>query len=565
MPLGFRKSSSQAVQDNATISTKSSSQSTKSGSFSKSSRTSSSSSSSTTSKKQEPAKLQMIMNGKLWVFDYQINMYVEHTESAYDITKKQYNSYLKGLMKSTNFKTNDRLNESVVGNLRNLQLLRHTYFEELKYDDKVARHIGESEDSYCYIKEIKQATDIKHGNEKEAESSFPSLSLQEEGSHNEPHNTSKANIRSILSSCHFWNNCYQDIKFDSMSNGESYYDLLPNTPQATAFYIEYIDYLLINLHILKPALDDITDAREFARLSKIQFVFYNDLNHEFLKIMKNEHDRMYELQKELNNVLDEEINYRFIYQKLVDALVQNILTFHPEIPDDILQIWDDFFHFMFHHMLIPPASKFVPNLSKHSTLPKQANSSSSSTTPLSSTTGAPPRPTRPPRLSIPRNLSPNLSIGSAASMDSVMSTRNKRHGSVMNDVSSILTPATTAHSPTHSRKGTACSGSLLEVSPTTTPTIEPPPRTDSAWVLSHADSFYVVGYKSDSRKVQQERAKQEGPEAVEKLKSQRSAKRDGPAQNGVEALERSVRNKLNLFKSRVTAASSASQAKNAST
>lgn len=93
-------------------------------------------------------------------------------------------------------------------------------------------------------------------------------------------------MRSLLKSDQFWNTCYQDLRFESMAEANDIYDQLPSMHATMTFYIEFIDYVLINLHILKPSLDGINDSIEYNQLAKQYYLYFNKHNVDHLYRLK---------------------------------------------------------------------------------------------------------------------------------------------------------------------------------------------------------------------------------------------------------------------------------------
>lgn len=325
----------------------------------------------------------MVINGKQWVYDISINRYVEYKpqRSEYEVAKKQYNKYMKQLLKLPGFEINYQLNDQVVGQAEKLALLRHTYFEELKYNDDIVSRIHINPHEFNYCQRIANFTRIDHEDSTTttataartatATSLFPTLSIhQSDGDSADEYDdddiigdisdikgvsllhpgNKTVNMRSLMTNTKLWNDCYEDLKLESITEGATYHDLLPNLKVAMAFQKEYLDYFLNHLHTLKPNLENITDAREYALLEKAQFVFFTEFNLEYLNRLKIEHDRFFKPKKFSSTF---QSDYQLMYEKLIKVFINNVDSFYKVHNDHILETWKDFLIFIFQRMLVP--------------------------------------------------------------------------------------------------------------------------------------------------------------------------------------------------------------------
>ena len=268
---------------------------------------------------------------------------------------------------------NLQLNQSVVQDLSNLEMLRYSYFEAYEYDgNKVdggdvvtgtptTKRKGQKKRtrSSSVISTIVAATTSSTAQEEEKEDKDEERKngkVDGESLHNKDSNDIN-NMRSLLSSDQFWNTCYQDLKFESMAEANDIYDKLPPINMAMSFYIEFIDYLLINLHILKPSLEEIRNSIEYNQLAKQYYLYFNNHNFHHLHSMQQTFGG-----KEVNDKLIETIIINFDGVKKMHQLDSHLVA-----------IWIRFLHFVAKIMSILPDSTKAPPKSSNLEYTQQPN------------------------------------------------------------------------------------------------------------------------------------------------------------------------------------------------
>lgn len=234
----------------------------------------------------------LIRDGKKWVYDTTLQKYVAMEKTPYQEAKLEYLHNISKISSMGGHEFNSHLNQSVVQDLFNLEMLRYSYFEGFEYDgnkvvgdDIITASTSPSKQavrrprSNSVISSIGLATTSSTVQEEEEETNFTGDSM-----HNK--HSSHNNMRSLLKSDQFWNTCYQDLRFESMAEANDIYDQLPSMHATMTFYIEFIDYVLINLHILKPSLDGINDSIEYNQLAKQYYLYFNKHNVDHLYRLK---------------------------------------------------------------------------------------------------------------------------------------------------------------------------------------------------------------------------------------------------------------------------------------
>ncbi|KAI5964244.1 uncharacterized protein KGF55_002186 [Candida pseudojiufengensis] len=298
----------------------------------------------------------MIINGKKWKFDKSVNKYVEFKTSNFDMIKIEYNECMRNLMTQINYKLNIKLNKEV--GINRLKILRHSYFESIeKINDMVILSIEKNGFKYTNSIEKTSKQNIE----------FLNVNPFNEDQINEKlHNFGKLNIRTILKSSKFWNNCYQDLKFESMSIGGSFYDIFPTINKLIDFFQDFINFFLISINNLKPNIGNVksfggngnTDEEksknenEYNRLKKFNFLFFTDSDYDILNKLKIHFNQLFFDQSQINGNDSNPFqiyNFNFVLNKLIDVIISNLKTF--KLPHEIEVVWKEFFEYSFNTLL----------------------------------------------------------------------------------------------------------------------------------------------------------------------------------------------------------------------
>lgn len=265
--------------------------------------------------------------GDKQVFDPQTLTYVpfEETLSAYERIVYDYNSR-KLLLKSKiqNHQTNERLNRDNLFSLESIHRLRFSYFEsfEPNYDEVYRRlhmlpkpaywailwdndaintfrmfnkHAAES----CVVEKLTVRDKVK---EAEREQEIHNAEKQFE----EKKSTRGLTVKDLLQKSSFWEEVYQDIKYESFA--VSYHQWLPSRKVVQKFYLELLDHTLYNLHYLEClALENLAqDERD--ELKKFLFFYFNDADYSFMDMLARVHQESFvNLMSGWNSVRVEEL------------------------------------------------------------------------------------------------------------------------------------------------------------------------------------------------------------------------------------------------------------------
>lgn len=288
----------------------------------------------------------VIRDEKKWVYDAILDKYVPLKKTPYVAAKLEYLHCLCKISLMDSHEVNLELNNSFMQDLTQLELLRYSYFEG--FDD------GSGNDGTANSLVKKKVADGRSCSAVSAIGLATTSSTVEEGAGtftdgNSIHNKSSSsnNMRSLLTSDQFWNTCYHDLKFESMVESNDIYDKLPSMQTTKLFYVEFIDYILLNLHIIKPRLNQIRKSTEYKQLSKQYHLYFN--NHHYNHLYQSQLD--FE-GKEVNDKLIETIITNF------DA-VKRMYRLDPHL----VSVWKQFFQLLTNLMTQlrkSPSSSMMP-------------------------------------------------------------------------------------------------------------------------------------------------------------------------------------------------------------
>ncbi|KAL6451298.1 hypothetical protein SBY92_002637 [Candida maltosa Xu316] len=346
---------------------------------------------------------------KKQVYDINLDRYVDYEPTPFELSLAEYEKTIESLKTSVYYPRNVSLNDDTksIFHLKIIEMLRHTYFEDVKYDSVVSFKLNQKNANGKYkLNYMRKIADLTESTT--LENSLPGLSLNEEDDEegDEEYGNGKISVRKQLDSVQFWNNVYQDIRFESQQASFNYFEYLPTMNQAIKFYKELIDYFLYNLHVLKAKTEGVTDPEEIIQLQQSHFIYFTEFNYEYFKIMKMEHDKMY------HNC--ESTKDRFIiYQKLITVIISNLKRSFTVNQEHALSMWEQFFQFIFLDILSQQQHQQNNNNKKYDSLMLLQ---SSSALPPATSFSTPPR---------------KLSISSKMSHHSMLSMgKSERTGSV---------------------------------------------------------------------------------------------------------------------------------------
>ncbi|RCK57524.1 hypothetical protein Cantr_06654 [Candida viswanathii] len=285
------------------------------------------------------------------VFDINTNSYVDYVRPAFEISIMQYDGNLARLKSSPNSRFNEVLNHKHIFDLKAIEMLRYTYFEDLNYNSVASFRLNQKKPNgdykLSYMNKIARLTQT-------VEQGLPRFSLCEDEDGDDEQSDddfgNRQNIQSILHCGQFWNNVFQEMKFESLQSKINYVEYLPSLGQLKNFYNEILEYFLCNMHILKPGTEGVTDPEEVIQLLNCHYVYFTEFNYEYFRIMKLEHDKLFRS--------CQDTNHRYmVYEKLLDIISTNIRAMSGNKQNPALPIWEQFLEFIFFEVLSQDYSK----------------------------------------------------------------------------------------------------------------------------------------------------------------------------------------------------------------
>ncbi|KAK6891396.1 hypothetical protein K6H09_004558 [Candida tropicalis] len=293
------------------------------------------------------------------VFDISTNSYIDYIYPAFKVSLLVYNESLKIIKSSPYAKFNENLNKQHIFDLKSLEMLRYTYFEDLNYNSVASFRLNQrnvnGDYNLQYMNKIACLTES-------AEKSLPRLPLDEKEAKEDeeaiPDFNDKQNIKSILQSDQFWNNIFQEMKFESLQSPLDYIEYLPSLKQLKNFYNEILEYFLFNIHTLKPNTEEITDSEETIHLQRLYYVYFTEFNYHYFRIMKLEHDKLFKSCSDIN------LRY-VVYEKLLDVISSNIKAMSGNKQNDALATWEKFLEFIAYDLLSQDFDKLQEKDTNH--------------------------------------------------------------------------------------------------------------------------------------------------------------------------------------------------------
>ncbi|CAH6722756.1 hypothetical protein CLIB1444_11S00430 [[Candida] jaroonii] len=378
-------------------------------------------------------------------FDLNTSNYVDVSE--YEQIIARYEKKFNGLINECVFhETNENLNRfhgtdgDLLFNEKNINILRYSFYKKVTGDyneilkDMKAKKVDGKTPKLRYMRKLKQfrrassrsvsglpnlSTDnltivdtfaeeandsevssdeeVEHSRQDDEEFDYDEL----DNLYNQYSNMDKpVGIKDLIKSNQFWNNVYQDLKYNLMeiSANLNYFELLPNINQLLTFYREIIDYFLINLqdlHCNTSSAKNLSDL-ESEKLRNYRFYYLKDFNYEWFKIMSNLHYKFFKNQSILNNTLnilqDEDLTiHRKLVGRIISTIIENFkisMGYQMQSLNSVFKLWEDFLNFLMNEIVFKFYESYDDlNIMNHISLPEPNldNNTSTSNSTLSRT------------------------------------------------------------------------------------------------------------------------------------------------------------------------------------
>ncbi|ODV65199.1 hypothetical protein HYPBUDRAFT_168651 [Hyphopichia burtonii NRRL Y-1933] len=359
------------------------------------------------------------------VYDVNSNAYVDRSMLMTTTEKllSQYDSQYEAIKNASKYQwLNEKLNhchldtsidDSLLLTEKHLNLLRYSYFKTFTHDyDLILRNMNSTDSnnqpSLKYLRKIEKLRraknkishesiqtsddddDTKEEDEDVKMAHFAKcLNINDERAIFQEYSTFKANldngaksnIRSLMKSNNFWNNIYQDIKFNyiQLKHSYNYFDYLPRIEFTMNFFGELFDLFLYNIKMLKINIpNNLRLKNEDADfLQKFTFFYFDNHNYEKIIEMSHRHLKTYQTQSTMNNTLNSPISLSFnldrkdsvqqdlnihkdLMNKLIETLIDNLKN-SLNLPDRIYQhnennklfkLWESFLRLVIFDLLV---------------------------------------------------------------------------------------------------------------------------------------------------------------------------------------------------------------------
>ncbi|ODV79163.1 uncharacterized protein CANTADRAFT_90267 [Suhomyces tanzawaensis NRRL Y-17324] len=301
--------------------------------------------------------------------------------------------------------------------VRNAHILRYSYFEEfindyqliqlkanqfkrngdhkLKYMRKIAKITMRSDevngfpsmlapisaDNVDELKTDEESEDDEQDEEMDMMYRLNKFSLTEQKPEKKASDKPAINVRMLFKSNQFWNNVYQDLKYDSIQvkSTFNYFELLPPIHQTMNFFGELIDYLLYNLFILSGDPTNLESLADVQTIQNYNFFYYKDFSYEYVHLMRGEHFKMYNNQSLINGSINHmkstdsfgrkksnfagEVDldtHRVLISKLIETVIENLKsatsisqsTSNMNGYDDLFGLWRSLLKFTLNELII---------------------------------------------------------------------------------------------------------------------------------------------------------------------------------------------------------------------
>lgn len=173
-------------------------------------------------------------------------------------------------------------------------------------------------------------------------------------------------IKELIKSNQFWNNVYQDLKYNLMdlSSTFNYFDLLPNIDQLLRLYREVSEYFLLNLLDIEYQAEvpktTQTDKSSRENTENCWFYYLPDFCYEWFKVMADVHLKIFNNQSVMNTNLtsfqeiDLSMHQHFVL-KIISTIVDNFricLGYQARHLDPIFDLWEDFLTYVIFELII---------------------------------------------------------------------------------------------------------------------------------------------------------------------------------------------------------------------
>lgn len=297
-------------------------------------------------------------------YDIASNTYVEtRSVSSADSDVLSYQRAKDRLARSPYYHSNFLLNQELFGNTklfssRNLEILRFTYFEKFTTDENCINVSGKSP----YMREINRIRQGKSKHQNEGEK----FQNESEKFQNQTHDNydnydklrSSSSVQQILLSSQFWNDIYQEIKFQSSGN-INYFDLMPSMTHCQTFFSATFDYLLYHIMELTPP-ESMPHQDPFVHFTDFDYGFISNMGRVHVQEFATQHHFCSYFRAAPSKTASVEIHIKLLtvlVQTMIDNLRQIVQTGNRNRHSKVVDLWEQFMTFVMMQLIFTPDNR----------------------------------------------------------------------------------------------------------------------------------------------------------------------------------------------------------------
>ncbi|RLV85426.1 hypothetical protein JA9_001780 [Meyerozyma sp. JA9] len=297
-------------------------------------------------------------------YDVATNSYVEtRPSSSTDNDILAYQRAKDRLARSPHYHSNFLLNQEQFGDTklfsgRNLEILRYTYFEKFT-SDETSIHVSSDSSYMNVINCIRQQAKTKR-NDSKSDNKSEKFHIDEKSRNDKFHDShdKTPTVQKILLSGQFWNDIYQDIKFQSSGN-INYFDLMPSMTHCQTFFSETFDYLLYHMMELTSP-ESIPQQDTFVHFTDSDYAFISNMGRVHVQEFATQHQFCSYFRSAPTRTASVEIHIK-VLTVLVETIIENlrqvVKTGNRSRPSKVMDLWKHFITFVMMHLIFTPDNK----------------------------------------------------------------------------------------------------------------------------------------------------------------------------------------------------------------
>lgn len=169
------------------------------------------------------------------------------------------------------------------------------------------------------------------------------------------------NVGTAMRLTQFWNNVYQDIKFELTRSNLDYFELLPLMGATIGYFSEAIDYFLVAIDQLAASTEGLTLVDDVNAINELRFFHLRDHHYEYIGTLNDHFTNLFHQQYIMNHDManltptsshKEAFQRKQVLAVLINTIVTNIYQSIPHdadlhaSPDGVLELWRSLLNFI---------------------------------------------------------------------------------------------------------------------------------------------------------------------------------------------------------------------------